>query len=59
MINDYLGPNALEEHLKTPIQISIGYEYCKSSYGMMEHLFIKADCNMYTMKKMKKLMKVI
>ena len=36
------------------IQISIGYEYCSSSYGVMEHLLDEADANMYKIKKIKK-----
>ena len=36
------------------IQISIGYEYCTSSYGVMERLLSKADAKMYKNKKTKK-----
>ena len=36
------------------IQISIGYEYCCSSYGVMEHLLNEADANMYKIKNMKR-----
>ena len=38
----------------SPIQISIGYEYCTSSYGVMEQLLNEADAKMYKNKKMKK-----
>lgn len=38
-----------------PIQISIGYEYSNSSFGVMEHLLNKADRYMYKDKKMKKI----
>ena len=38
----------------SPIHISIGYEYCLSSYGVMERLLHKADANMYKNKKLKK-----
>lgn len=37
------------------IQISIGYEYCASSYGVMEQLLHEADVNMYKNKNTKKL----
>ena len=38
----------------SPIDISIGYEYSTSSYGVMESLLNEADAKMYKNKKMKK-----
>ena len=37
------------------IQISIGYKYTQSSYGIMDHLLSEADANMYKNKKTKKI----
>ncbi|MEK5078873.1 sensor domain-containing diguanylate cyclase [Solibacillus sp. FSL W7-1436] len=40
----------------SPIQISMGYEYAPSSYGVMRQLLNKADQKMYKNKKMKKML---
>nr|WP_106785054.1 sensor domain-containing diguanylate cyclase [Lysinibacillus timonensis] len=45
---------ANNEALELPLQISIGYAYSYSSYGVMEQLLNEADANMYKMKKGKK-----
>jgi diguanylate cyclase (GGDEF)-like protein/PAS domain S-box-containing protein len=37
------------------IEISFGYAYSDSSYGMMNDLFTKADANMYKNKKLKRI----
>jgi len=37
-----------------PIQLSIGYAYSLSSYGIMEQLLVEADANMYKHKNAKK-----
>lgn len=37
-----------------PIQMSFGYEYSNSSYGIMDQLLNKADANMYQNKREKK-----
>jgi len=42
----------------SPIQVSIGYEFGNSSYGVMEHLLSEADAKMYKNKKMKKVEKI-
>lgn len=41
------------------IQISIGYEYSDSSYGVMEHLFNEADAKMYKNKREKKFLEPV
>ena len=46
-LSDYL--------LFSPIQISIGYEYSPSSFGVMRQLMNKADQKMYKNKKVKKM----